>query len=224
MEQKPELSDIGKPVERYKVPPSLEDEALKAIKGVLPTSLRDTDQAEEIALRYGEEKLDEFNFRASDARLEEMYAKGYNLYKSGKYKEALPHFKLLIVAHPKEPRYSFAVAACLHMLKQYSEAGFMYNCSSFLDPSNPIPQYHLANCCLQINNHVGAYIALEMALKRCKQNVQHKALQERIEMQLANMAKDFEEKKNEGFKYFQSDPDIERRMKELDKKMSQKPL
>jgi len=199
MDKRPDLENIGKPIERYKFSPALEDDALSAVKGVLPTTLR-----------------------ASDERLEEMYAKGYNLYKAGKYKEALPHFKLLIIAHPKEPRYVFAVGACFHMLKQYSEAGFMYNCSSFLDPENPIPQYHIADCCIHLNNDVGAYIALEMALKRCKQSTKHKALQERVEMLLKGMKQDFEEKKKEGFRYFQSDPEIERRIKERDKKIAKK--
>lgn len=220
MEKRPDLADTGKPVERYKFPATIEDDALRAIKGVFPVSLWDTEQADEIAARIGVEKMNQFSFRASDATLEKMYAQGFNLYKSGRYKEALPRFKLLIMTHPKEPRYTFAVAACLHLLKQYSEAGYMYNISSILDPSNPLPQYHLANCCILTNNPVGAYLALQMALKRCKQSVHHKALQERIEMELATMTKDFEEKKREGFKYFQTDPDFERRLKKYDERMA----
>jgi type III secretion system low calcium response chaperone LcrH/SycD len=190
MGKRPELAETGKTAERYKFSPSVEQDVLTVIRKILPTTLR-----------------------ASDAKLEEFYAKGLNKYKAGQYKEALPYFKLLITAHPKEPRYVMAVAACFHMLKKYTDAAKLYTASSFLDPENPIPQYHLADCCIHLNNPIGAFIALEMALKRCKTSVGHKALQERIEMLLEGMKKDFEEKKKEGFSYFQSDPEVEKVIK-----------
>lgn len=191
MEKNPELEAFGKPtMERHHLSPQLEEDALQVIEGTFPTK-----------------------FRATEAQLEELYEKGYNLYKSGHYKEALPHFKLLILGHPKEPRYVMALAATYHMLKDFTNAEFMYNCTSFLDPDNPVPQYHLADCCIHLNNSVGAYIALEMALTRCKRSIGHEALQERIEMLLTGMRQDFEEKKKEGFKYLVSDPKIEEQIR-----------
>lgn len=179
-EEKPELESFGKPLsKKWHASPQLEEEALQLIQGILPLTLR-----------------------ASDARLEECYEKGYNLYKAGRYKDALPYFEILTVAHFKEPRYLMALAATKHMLKAYEAAAQGYSLCSMLDPDNPMPQFHLADCCLQTKNPVAAYVALQMAQSRCKKNPKYKALQDRVEMMIESLKKEFDENKAKGVKYF----------------------
>ncbi len=178
-EEKPTLEDGKKTVQRWHASKEVEQDALACWMGILPIEMR-----------------------ASDATLEEFYDKACSLYKSGRYKEALPMFSLLTMAHIKEPRFQMARGATFHMLKDYLSAGQCYNMCSILDPENPFPQYHLADCCLHMNNPIGAYIAFRMALKRCKMKPDHKALQDRIETMLSKLEKDFEAKKKLGTTYF----------------------
>ncbi len=172
------------PSARWKAAPVIEDDALTIMKKVFPLQWR---------------------ARATDAVLEQFYDKGLLLYKSGKYKDALPYFNLLTAANIKEARYSFAKAATYHMLKEYLVAGQSYSICSMIDPENPIPQYHLADCCLHMNNFIGAFIALEMALARCKKNPEYQSLQDRVQVMLNGLKKEFEEKKKLEEKFFYDD-------------------
>ncbi len=181
--QKPDLELKGKPATpRWHAATDIEKDVLAGCYGILPIGMR-----------------------ATDAKLEEFYDKGHALYKAGRYKEALPFFSLLTVAHVKEPRYVMAKGATLHMMKEYYSAGQCYNICSILDPDNPIPQYHLADCCLHMNNQIGAYIALQMALTRCKKNARHKTLQDRVEVMIRRLEKEFDEKKKLGEPFFVDD-------------------
>lgn len=179
-EKKPELEMFGKPVsKRWKPSPQLETLALDMMKDIIPLQLR-----------------------ASDAKLEELYARGYNLYKAGRYREALPIFKLLAQANFKEPRYIMAMAATFHMLREYVSAAQAYYVVNMIDPDDPLPQYHLADCCFQMNNPISAYCALQMALKRCQKNPAYKNLEERIEIMIKSLKSDFEAKRREGVSWF----------------------
>ncbi|MDP1879844.1 MAG: tetratricopeptide repeat protein, partial [Parachlamydiaceae bacterium] len=71
--------------------------------------------------------------------LENMYAQAYRLYNTGKYKEAIHLFRMLIMMNSMEPKYALGLAACFHMLKEFKDAVQTYMLCLILDPNNPIP-------------------------------------------------------------------------------------
>lgn len=159
------------------------------------------------------------------AQIEDIYRYACNLYKTGKYNDARPYFHLISMTNVQDPRYAMGIAACYHMLKNYKAAIQSYTLVSFVDPDNPIPQYHLADCFMHMNEPVGAYIALEMALTRCKKNPKkYKGLMHRVTLMLNRLKAEFAEKKAKGITTFRSgelSPEdiaiIEKRMPQLGK-------
>ncbi len=188
--EKPELeTGEGKPEEKWQPSPEIRLAAEECVAGFFPLELR-----------------------PSPAKIEEFYQIACNLYKSGKYKEALPFFELLGVSNAKDYRYLIAIAACYHMLKSYKDAAPAYTIASVLDPDNPYPQYHLADCFIRMHEPVGAYVALEMAITRCKKNPRkYKGLMDRVNAILNKLKKEFEAKAAQGITNFREGaplPDI----------------
>ncbi len=179
--EKPDLEAFeGKREEKWQPSPEIQLAAEECVGGLFPLELR-----------------------PSPAKIEEFYRIACNLYKSGKYKEAIPFFMLLGATNAKDYRYLIAIAACYHMLKSYSEAAPAYTIASVLDPDNPYPQYHLADCFIRMHENVGAYVALEMAITRCKKNPRkYKGLMDRVNALLNKLKKEFEAKKAQGITNF----------------------
>src|SRR5262249_55436431 len=100
-EEMPILEDfqVFSDTTRWRPSPDIEDAAIELLRGVIPLKLRPTDQ-----------------------QIEKYYEKAYNLYKAGRYKEALPFFHILTMVNAKHPKYHMALGACYHMLKEYKTA------------------------------------------------------------------------------------------------------
>jgi type III secretion system low calcium response chaperone LcrH/SycD len=172
-EEKPELRESQFEMverKRWKASKDIEDKALSALQGVLPTRLR-----------------------ASTHRLEEFYQRGYLLYQFGRYQEAQPYFHMLVLADAENAKYLTALAACYHMLKDYVSAIQLYTTCMFFEPDNPLPLYHTADCYTKIFEPVGALIALEMAVEKCK-DPKHKLLKDRMQLMINRLNKELKEK------------------------------
>jgi type III secretion system low calcium response chaperone LcrH/SycD len=120
--------------------------------------------------------------------IEEIYEHGYHLFQSGKYKEALPIFELLRQLDGMDPRYTFAMAASHHQIKNYSEAAGYYMLCEVLDSKNPLPYYHLYDCFTRINEPSLAAGALNAADRLAGENPQYADLKNKIEMELKHLA------------------------------------
>lgn len=123
----------------------------------------------------------------SDQMVEGIYAQAYQLYNTGKYKDASQLFRLLIMLNGAEPKYSLGLAACYHMAKDYETAISVYTTCGLLDPNNPIPHYHASDCYLQMNDKVSAMIALEMAVKRSGTRSEFTQLKDRALMTIESL-------------------------------------
>ncbi|MEC7839973.1 MAG: SycD/LcrH family type III secretion system chaperone [Chlamydiota bacterium] len=124
-----------------------------------------------------------------DQMLEGIYGQAYRLYNTGKYGEAGQIFRLLIMVNSMEPKYSMGLAACFHMLKEYKNAIDTYTLCSIIDPDNPVPQYHISDCYIQMSDQVSAIIALKMAIKRAGTNPDFKTLVDRAKLTIESLKK-----------------------------------
>lgn len=110
------------------------------------------------------------------AQLEVIYSYAIDLYKSGKYEEAAGLFFFLGQMNPKDPRYSFGMAAVFHKTKRYFEATTYYLASALHDPSNPLPYFHAGDCFQQLHKPEAAIIMLDRALSVAGDAPQHEKL------------------------------------------------
>lgn len=138
--------------------------------------------------------------RASDKTFEEFYERGFQLYKTGKFKQALSHFQILITAHPKHPKYLMAAAAANQMLKQYAAAVGLYTLAAILDEHNPYPLYYLTSCLIKIEEPLQALINLEMGIERCEKLPHLQGLKDRMKMMAEQLHKELAAKKEEYLK------------------------
>ncbi len=109
----------------------------------------------------------------------QFYAKAYQLYQSGKYREAQNLFVTLTVFNQGEPSYMMGLGACVYMLKEYDQAARIYIKCGLIDPSNPMPYYYASNCYWKKNDAPSALVALCMFIKKAGNKPEFKALKER---------------------------------------------
>lgn len=134
----------------------------------------------------------------TDAMVEGVYGQAYRLYNTGKYKEAIQIFRLLIMINSTEPKYVMGLAACFHMQKDYKVAADTYSVIGVLDPENPISFYHASDCYLQMGDPVSALVALEMAIKRAGEKSEFHTLKDRAVLTAESLKKEIAKtKKNE---------------------------
>ena len=129
----------------------------------------------------------------SDEKEEAIYGQAYLLYNTGRYREAAEVFRVLIMINSTESKYMVGLAACFHMLKEFDAAISTYMICTFLDPKNPLPNFHLSDCYLQLKDPVSAKAALLTAIERAGDNPQFKTLKERSEITVKGLEKEFKE-------------------------------
>lgn len=118
----------------------------------------------------------------SDQTMEAIYGQAYNLYNQGKYKDASYIFRLLMMLDYLNSKYSLGLAACLHRMKDYKQAANVYLMCGMLDPKNPIPHYHAADCYIQLNAPLLAVFALDMCINAAKDQPQYDTIKQRAEL------------------------------------------
>lgn len=125
-------------------------------------------------------------------KLEDLYLVGYNFFYAGKYKDALKIFNVLRELDPDDERYSFAIAACYQLSKDYVNAASNYiNCSQ-LDPTNPLPYFHLYDCFKKSNLLYSAFHSLIEARVFAEENPDYAELKEKITLELSAFTPIFE--------------------------------
>lgn len=129
----------------------------------------------------------------SEEALEFMYSYAYNLYNGGKYKEARQTFFMLDFLNPTDVKYSYSIAACCHMNKEYYEAIGMYMKCSLADPNNPVYFWHIADCYKRLNKKVFALLNLRLCIRYCKLNPAFGRLELRAENEFLYIEKEVEE-------------------------------
>jgi type III secretion system low calcium response chaperone LcrH/SycD len=125
----------------------------------------------------------------SNKQVEELYSQAYHLYKTGKYSDGLTLFRTLAMCNQTEPKYFMGMAACHHLMKEYKEAVNGYTFAALLQPEDPIPHYHIADCSIHLNDSFSAMISLEMAIKRAGDIAEYKEIKERSLLALKGLQK-----------------------------------
>lgn len=156
---------------------------------------KDNQAAQEKFLSEGIEKMWKKGMTAKEAMgvsssyLEGIYAQAYRLYNTGKYAEAVHLFRILVMFNAMEPKYMVGLAACFHMLKDFSNAIQNYTIASVLDPENPIPHYHCADCSIQMKEYLSAMLYLELTIERCDEKPEFAKMKERAQLSLESLKK-----------------------------------
>ena len=128
----------------------------------------------------------------TDAMVEGVYGQAYRLYNTGKYKEAIQIFRLLIMINSTDSKYAMGLAACFHMMKDFKAALDAYSIVSVVDPESPISFYHSSDCFMQMGDQASALIALEMAIKRAGEKPEFKTLKDRATLTAESLKKEVE--------------------------------
>lgn len=126
----------------------------------------------------------------TNQKMDAIYGQAYRLYNTGKYKEALELFRVLVILDPTESKYTLGVAACLHMMKEYMAAAKIYLFAGMLDPQNPVPHFHASDCYIQMRDKPSALICLEMAVKIAGNKPEYQVLKDRASMTIEGLKKD----------------------------------
>ncbi len=126
----------------------------------------------------------------SDDVMETIYSHAYNLYNNGKYSEASYIFRLLIMLDCTLSKYQMGLAACLHMEKKYLPAAQVYCLTGMLNPGDPLPYYHAADCYIQLGSPAAAVFMLETAVTEAGEQPEYSILTERCRMMNESLADD----------------------------------
>ena len=120
--------------------------------------------------------------KIGDDTMEAIYTQAYNLYNQGRYKESSYIFRLLMLLDFTTPKYILGIAACLHRTKDYINASNLYLLCGCLDPKNPMPHYHSADCYLQLEAPEFAILSLQMAINAAGDQPQYAVVKERAQL------------------------------------------
>lgn len=124
-----------------------------------------------------------------DAMLEEMYDQAYRLYNTGSFYNASTMFRILVEIDPLKQDYVMGLASCFHMMKRYKPAMEVYQTAGVLDPYNPLPFYHAADCLMQLDDSISAISFLEMAVERSASNEEYRTLKETALLMIQGLKK-----------------------------------
>ncbi len=97
---------------------------------------------------------------------EAFYAHGYALYRSGQAKEAADTFRILCMRRPLDSRFWFALGASLQESDDWKRALHAWAMAALLDPKDPYPHFHAAQCSRSLNQLSDARAALNEAKQR----------------------------------------------------------
>ncbi len=126
-------------------------------------------------------------FEISDDVMEVCYKQAYLLFKAGKFREAIKIFESLRNLNANDARYSLAIAASFHHLKEYSKAAANYIICKEVDVFNPIPSFHLYDCLMQLDQPLLAANALAEVIVKSKANASYAKLGEKALLEQANL-------------------------------------
>jgi len=126
-------------------------------------------------------------FEITDDMMEQFYKQGYNLFKAGKYAEAVKIFDSLRYLNLGDVRYSLAMGACYHYLKDYEKAASNYIISKEFDTENPTPCFHLYDCYIKLNQPLLAVDALAEVIVKSQNLPEYKTMHEKALLEKENL-------------------------------------
>lgn len=119
--------------------------------------------------------------------MEHYYTIAYNLYNVGNFKDALILLRNIYPKDGMNPRYAYGIAACYHQLQDVENAYLFYLITLYLDQEDPLPCYHLYDCCMKNGDHEMAKFALRQVIQRAKENSDYVKLVEAAKINLKSL-------------------------------------
>ena len=98
--------------------------------------------------------------------VEAFYLKAYAYYQANQLAEAAEIFGILCARQPMEKRFWFGLGASLQESANYEKARYAWAMAALLDPENPYPHFHAAECSDALARHKDASLALAEAKNR----------------------------------------------------------
>lgn len=120
----------------------------------------------------------------SESMVEKYYTTGYHYYQSGKFKDALTSFTFLRFLDGMDMRFTLAIAATHHRLKEYDKAICNYLIFYGSDTSNPLPYYYMFDCFKNMNQLELARRALILAKKIAEKDPKYAVVLGRINLDI----------------------------------------
>ncbi len=117
--------------------------------------------------------------KLDDETLEGIYTQAYLFYNQGKFRDASYLFVILMLLDPTQPKYMLGSGACLHRLGKYEKAAQVYLLGSSLDPKNPLPHFHAADCYIKLKALPLADMCLKTAIQCCGEQKEYELVKER---------------------------------------------
>lgn len=124
--------------------------------------------------------------------MKELYSQAFHLYNTGKYGDAIEVFRMLVMFDATEPKYALGLAASHHLLKEYDKAVELYTMCAMMEPENPIPPYHTADCFIKLQDPISAMISLEMAIRNAGNKKEYAQIKEKASLTLGGLEKNLE--------------------------------
>lgn len=162
--------------------------AAKIGEGVKSNIVDDATEIMTTILQTGKIPTEALGF--SKERIDATYSQAYRLYNTGKYADASYLFRLLVFLNPTDPKYYLGLAACFHMLKEYSAAAQVYMACAVIDIDSPIPHFHASDCYIQMRDRASALLVLELAVKRAGEKPEYQILKQRALLTIENLKKE----------------------------------
>lgn len=148
------------------------------------------------AMKKGATHKDIFDFKPET--IEYFYAQAYTMYNQGKYNEALYMFQILLLMDPGQIRHALGTAACLHRMGKYEAAGQIYLVAAPLDPENPLPYFHAADCYIKLHVNMMAEFHLTRCLELCGTKEQFAMIKDRASVMLEAVKAELVREEKEG--------------------------
>lgn len=161
----------------------------------LPPKTREMIEEAAVELYEKGEKLPKDVFHITDSQMETIYNYGYQMFQSGKYKDASQFFNFLRTMNPLQYKYWFGLAACHHSLQDYNKAHGEYGVCTLMEPENPIPYFHIYDCHMQQQNPLAAYYALKDLVECARDQSAYATLKERALMEISKLKAELKELK-----------------------------
>ncbi|SCA63277.1 Uncharacterized protein SCG7086_AN_00210 [Chlamydiales bacterium SCGC AG-110-P3] len=127
-------------------------------------------------------------------QMEGVYGQAYRLFNNGQYAQAKSIFRVLAHLDCMEPKYSLGIAACLHMEQKYDLAAASYYIVTQVDPENPVPLYHKADCHRELDELNNAQRDLKLTIKLCGKKPEYAIIKDRATMSLKSVEKELAKK------------------------------
>lgn len=121
--------------------------------------------------------------------IEAGYALAYNLYKSGKYKDAETMFRGLCLYDGDDPRLWMGLGACLQARGEYAIAAETYGMAGLAGGmQDPTPFFYGGLCHLKLGNAEDALASFKVAMVLGKDDIpEHKACHDKIQAMLTTL-------------------------------------